>query len=70
MRDVFSEEKEIYRDPYHKKLGGVCAGVANYMDIPRFYVRMAALAALVLIPQVTLIAYGLAYLILDEDPRI
>jgi phage shock protein C len=68
MRDVFSDSREIYLDPVHKKLGGVCAGVANYLDVPRLYVRIAAVIALLVFSQATLIAYGLAYLILEEEP--
>ena len=68
MKDIFREDREIYLDPDHKKLGGVCAGVANYFDIPRFWVRIAAIVGLFIQPPAILIAYGLAYLILDEEP--
>lgn len=61
------EERELARDPIHAKLGGVCSGVARYLDVPRFFVRLCAIIALVVAPQATLIAYGLAYLILDES---
>ncbi|HKI74842.1 MAG TPA: PspC domain-containing protein [Pseudomonadales bacterium] len=60
------EDRELARDPCHARLGGVCAGVARYFDVSRFFVRLIAVIALCLAPQVTLIAYGLAYLILDE----
>lgn len=68
MRDIFTEEQELYLDPAHKKLGGVCAGVANYLDVERLYVRIAAIIALLIFPQATLLAYGIAYLVLDEPP--
>ena len=68
MRDIFTEEQELYLDPVHKKLGGVCAGVANYLDIERLWVRIAAVIALFIFPQATLLAYGVAYLVLDEPP--
>ena len=68
MKDIFSEDREIYLDPHHKKLGGVCAGVANYLDLPRSWVRIAAVIALLVHPPTALLAYGLAYLVLDEDP--
>ena len=60
---------EIYLDTRHKKLGGVCAGVANYLDISRFWVRLAAVAGLFIHPPAVLIAYGLAYLILEDEPE-
>ena len=68
MRDVFNDSQELYLDPVHKKLGGVCAGVGNYLDVERLYVRIAAVISLCIFPQATLLAYGLAYLILDEPP--
>ena len=69
MRDIFEESREIYLDTRHKKLGGVCAGVANYLDVPRLWVRIAALVGLLIHAPTVLLAYGLAYLILDEDPN-
>lgn len=56
----------LARDMRHARLGGVCAGVARYLDISRFFVRLCAVIALCVAPQVTLIAYGLAYLILNK----
>lgn len=70
MKDFLGEGQEIYLDTGHKKLGGVCAGVANYLDVPRAWVRISAVVALCIHPPATLIAYGLAYMILDEEPEI
>ena len=61
------EYRGLARDPSHAKLGGVCAGIARYLDISRFFVRLCALIALCIIPQVTLIAYGVAYMVMDES---
>jgi phage shock protein C len=69
MKDVFAEDREIYLDTRHKKLGGVCAGVANYLDLPRFWVRVAAVIGLLIHPPSVLLAYGLAYFILDGAPE-
>jgi phage shock protein PspC (stress-responsive transcriptional regulator) len=68
MKDIFDEEREIHLDTRHKKLGGVCAGVANYLDVPRFWVRTAAVIGLLVHPPSVLLAYGLGYLILEDDP--
>lgn len=56
----------LSKDPINRKLGGVCAGFARFLDIPTFPVRLGAVLSLFIIPQATLIAYGLAYLILDD----
>lgn len=56
----------LARDTMHAKLGGVCAGIARYLGVSRFAVRLAAVVSLFIVPQVTLVAYGLAWLIMDE----
>jgi phage shock protein C len=33
-------EKKLYRDPYHKVIGGVCAGLAEYLDMDITVVRL------------------------------
>ena len=33
--------RRLYRDLQHRKLGGVCAGVANYFDIDPTWIRLA-----------------------------
>ena len=33
--------RRLYRDLQHRKLGGVCAGVANYFDIDPSWIRLA-----------------------------
>jgi phage shock protein PspC (stress-responsive transcriptional regulator) len=59
-------DRKLGRDPFHRKLGGVCAGLARYLDVETVYVRIAAIIALFIAPQVTLLAYGIAYLVLDD----
>ena len=56
----------LAKDPDHARLGGVCAGIARYLDISRFFVRLCAVIALFLMPQVTLIAYGVAFMVMDD----
>ena len=34
-------------DSAYKKVGGVCAGLARYLGISRFFVRLAALMSLI-----------------------
>lgn len=60
------EDYPLARDPERKKLGGVCAGVARYFEVEPIVVRVIAVIALVIFSQATLLAYGLAYLILDD----
>ena len=39
-------DKELYRATRNKKLGGVCAGVANYLELPGTWIRVAAVIGL------------------------
>ena len=64
---MYRETRQLRLDPYHKKLGGVCAGVASYLDVPRFWVRLAAVIGLIVHPPTMLIAYGLVYMILEDE---
>ncbi|MCH7743271.1 MAG: PspC domain-containing protein [Proteobacteria bacterium] len=60
--------RELALDAVNKKLGGVCSGIARYLDIPSIIVRLGAIIGLCVLPQATLLAYGLAYVILNPRP--
>lgn len=72
MKDLFDDSQSpgLYLDPVHRKIGGVCAGVARYLGLPRFWVRIAAVVGLFIHAPTVLIAYGVAYMILDEAPDV
>ena len=59
-------DRKLGKDPFHKKLGGVCAGLARYLDVEPLIVRLIAIVALCIAPQATLLGYGIAYLVLDD----
>jgi phage shock protein PspC (stress-responsive transcriptional regulator) len=63
--DEFDDRQDLALDPVNKKLGGVCAGIARYLNIPSLFIRIGAFIGLCVLPQATLLAYGLAYFILD-----
>ncbi len=58
--------RQLHLDPTRKKLGGVCSGIADYLDIEPLFVRICALVCLCFVAEVVLIAYGIAYVVLDE----
>ena len=68
MKNLFDDDHDIYLNAEHRKLGGVCSGVARYLDISNFWVRLAAVIGLLLHAPSVLIAYGLAYLVLEDEP--
>ena len=52
------------KDLAHRKLTGVCAGLANGLGISRVTVRVLALLALILTPPLALALYLLAVLVM------
>lgn len=59
--------KRLSKDSLHKKLSGVCAGVAKHYDLPRIAVRIAAIGALIMLPVATGVAYVVASVLLPES---
>ena len=61
-----TNKTKIYLDRSNRKLGGVCAGVARYFNIQPLFVRIGAVVLFFVALEAVLVAYGLAYLILDD----
>jgi phage shock protein PspC (stress-responsive transcriptional regulator) len=59
--------KTLSKDGFNKKLTGVCAGIAKYYDYPRLAIRIAAIAALIMLPVATGVAYVVASVLLPES---
>ena len=47
-------------------IGGVCAGVANFVNIDPAFVRVATLVAAIFFPKIVIAAYLIAWLLLDK----
>jgi len=62
-----SINKRLSKDSQHKKLSGVCAGIAKHYDLPRILVRIAAIGVLIMIPVATGVAYVVASVLLPES---
>lgn len=60
-------EQTLSKDIMNKKLTGVCAGIANYYDLPSLAVRVVAVAALIILPVVTGVAYVVASILLPNS---
>ena len=59
--------RKLSKDSVHKKLSGVCSGIAKHYDLPRIVVRLAAIGALILVPVATGVAYVVASVLLPES---
>jgi len=49
-------------------IAGVCAGIANYLDTDPAFVRVATLITALFLPKLTVAAYLLAWVLVDEGP--
>jgi phage shock protein C len=59
--------KTLYRNPRQGKLWGVCAGIADYLEVSAFKVRLA-FVLLTLLTALPLLLYIAALLVLDKRP--
>lgn len=64
-----SKKRELLRDEKQGKIGGVCAGLANYFGWELWVVRIIAVTALILATKVTFVAYIVAWVVLDKAPK-
>lgn len=58
----------LYRDREHAWLGGVCAGIARYLGVSRFAVRIAAVLAFLFFALPTLTVYVALAIVLPPQP--
>lgn len=63
----YSVKKTLAKDIHHKKLSGVCAGIAKYYELPRLVVRIGAIVALLAFPVATGVAYVVSTLLMAND---
>ncbi|MDO7671811.1 MAG: PspC domain-containing protein [OM182 bacterium] len=61
--------KPLYRYPRQGRIAGVCAGIANYLEIKTFWVRLATLGSLFLFGPFTLLGYIVCWVAFDVDPN-
>ena len=67
-RSAWAGRGRLYRDRDRGRLGGVCAGLAQYYRMRLWKVRAIALVALFIVPTVMVIAYLLALMFLPNAP--
>ncbi len=61
-----SSETGLELDRRNGLLGGVCAGIARWLNVEATWVRIAAVIGAVLLTKVALGAYVVAWLLLDD----
>lgn len=80
IRDYFSDSetashfrridyrKPIYRNQRNKRVAGVCAGIADYLEVSAFSVRLVTLLSFFLFGPFTFWAYVICWFVFDPDP--
>ena len=65
---VRGNARRLMRDLDQAVLGGVCAGLARHFDLDALFVRLATVIAGLMMPKLVVIAYVVAWLVLDSRP--
>lgn len=80
IRDYFSDtetashfrridyRKPIYRNLDNKRVAGVCSGIADYLEVSSFSVRIVTLLSFFLTGPFTFWAYIIAWFVIEPDP--
>ena len=80
LRDYFSNtptaahfrrlnyRKPIYRNEYNKRIAGVCSGLADYLEVSAFSVRLVTLLSLFVFGPFTFWGYIICWFVMEADP--
>lgn len=60
--------KPIYKNTRNKRIAGVCAGIADYLEVSAFSVRLVALISLFIFGPFAFWAYIICMFVFDPDP--
>ena len=69
-REGFRINRPLHRSRRNVRLAGVCAGLANYLGVSTFFVRLATLLALFILGPVAFWTYVVLWIVLDKEPKI
>lgn len=68
LRSRLISGKGLYRDTRNKKICGVCAGIADYLSVENWKVRLVAVAGVFFMGQIVIPAYFIACWLMDPKP--
>jgi len=60
--------RPLLRSIYDKKIAGVCAGVASYLNVDVTVVRLIWLVLVFIPPSIGLIAYIIGWIVMPKEP--
>lgn len=62
------DPKRLYRNRRHGVIGGVCAGIADYLGWDRTLLRLAVIVTLFIAAPLAVITYIILWIIMPEQP--
>lgn len=65
----FDLKKPLYRSRNNVRIGGVCAGIADYLNVNTFFVRLVTFMSIFILGGVTFWAYVICWIVLDKEPK-
>lgn len=65
----FDLKKPLYRSRRNVRIGGVCAGLADYLNVNAFFVRLLTFISLFVLGGVTFWVYVICWIVLDKEPK-
>jgi len=60
--------KAIYRNPNNARIAGVCSGIADYLEVGTFSVRLLTLLSFFIFGPFTFFAYCVCWIVLERNP--
>jgi len=61
--------KRLYRSRHDKVLGGVCAGIARYINVDPVVVRLLWVVLTLISMGLGIVVYIIAWIIVPEEPK-
>ncbi|MGJ8691600.1 MAG: PspC domain-containing protein [Thalassotalea sp.] len=62
----YPSEKKLLKDTSNSWLAGVCSGIANYYQAPRFAVRLITFVCFMSLPKLVALSYIIAAICLSK----
>lgn len=63
-----ARSRKLCKDPANGMIFGICAGVAGWLGVKTWFIRLLAVLGLVFLTGPTLLAYVVAALVLNKRP--
>lgn len=65
----FDLKKPLYRSRRNVRIAGVCAGLADYLNVNAFFVRLLTFISIFILGGVTFWVYVICWIVLDKEPK-